>query len=62
MQKHYAIYKGDTFLFEGTVRECAEYFNVKEKTIYFLSTPSQHKRAKRNAKVAIVIEDKEGLD
>lgn len=57
--KRYAIYKGETFLFEGTVKECAEHFNVKEKTVYFWTSPALKKRANENWKVAIRIDDEE---
>lgn len=57
--KHYAIYKGETFLFEGTARECAEHFNVAERTVYFWASPTQHKRANENWKIAIAINDEE---
>lgn len=42
----YAVYKKDELLFIGTAKEAAEYFNVKEKTVYFWTTPSHHKRVK----------------
>ena len=57
--KRYAVYKGDTFLFEGTIKECAEHFNVKRSTIRWWSYPANHRRAKKNAKVAIVIDDEQ---
>lgn len=41
---YYAIYKGDTFLFIGTKKECAEYLNVKEKSITFYSSSTYRKR------------------
>ena len=53
----YAIYKGDTFLFEGTAKECAEYFGVKEKTVWFWRTPTNFKRGKKNRKIAISIDE-----
>lgn len=59
MLKHYAVYKGDTFLFEGTAEECAKYFKVKKQTIYFINTKRYKERMKnsKNAKVAITIEE-----
>ncbi|MCC2252157.1 hypothetical protein JUJ52_19695 [Virgibacillus sp. AGTR] len=43
-----AIYKGDTFLFAGTIEECAAHRNVKPDTIRFYMTKAyQRKLAKR---------------
>lgn len=54
--KIYAIYKGENFLYEGTSKECAEYFKVKESTVSFWHSPSNKKRDKRNnRKIAIII-------
>ena len=63
--KIYAVYKGDKFLCEGTVKECAKCLKVKEKTIKFWNTKSNKKRAKgktkngkeKKRKIAIVIDD-----
>ena len=43
---YYAVYKGDKFLFLGTIKECANYLNVTEKTIIFYSTPTYRNRSK----------------
>lgn len=43
-EKWYAIYKGDTFIVQGTKKECAEYLGVKETTIKFMTTPTYKKR------------------
>ncbi|MGX4686333.1 hypothetical protein JNUCC83_05455 [Vagococcus sp. JNUCC 83] len=40
----YAIYKGDTFLFIGTVDECAERLNIKPTSVKFMTTPTGKKR------------------
>lgn len=53
--KEYAIYKGERMLFIGTSKECAEHFNVTQKTVYFWATPTQVKRDKRNRKIAVRI-------
>ena len=58
-KKIYAIYKGDEFLCEGTSKECAEFLNVKQKTVFWWKSPVNHKRSKGNRKVAIVIEEEE---
>ena len=60
MRMIYALYKGDTFLFVGTKRECALYLGVKEKTISWLTTPTYNKRIKNedhNRIIAIKFED-----
>lgn len=44
MEKQYALYKGDKYLFGGTIKELAKYLGVKEKTIRFYSTPCYLKR------------------
>ena len=44
----YVIYKGDKFLYIGSKKECAEYLNVKENTIYFYTTPTYSKRFMEN--------------
>lgn len=56
-KNNYAIYKGENFLFEGTAKECAEYFGIKEETVWWLSTPSNLKRNKNNRIIAIKIEE-----
>lgn len=43
-RKIYAVYKKDTLLCMGTVDECAAALNVKPSTIYFWSSPANHKR------------------
>lgn len=57
--KIYAIYKGERFLFEGITKECAEHFGIKEKTVWWLATPSNLKRDKRDRMIAIKIEEEE---
>lgn len=54
--KVYAIYKGEKFLFEGTAKECAEHFGIKKETIWWLATPSNHKRDKKGRMIAIKLE------
>lgn len=57
---------GDKFLFLGTRKECAEYFNVSVETVTFWGTPSNLKRIENrgkgkkkggNGKMAIRMED-----
>ena len=57
--KEYAVYKGDDLLAIGTVREIAKQLNVKERSVYFWSSPANHKRnetSTANRKIAIVLE------
>lgn len=44
--KEYALYKGEECLAIGTIREIAKKMNVKERTIYFYTTPTYKKRVK----------------
>lgn len=46
--KEYALYKGDKCLAIGTIKEIAEQTNVKERTIYFYTTPIYKKRCKKS--------------
>ena len=55
-EKWYAIYKGDEFIFHGTLQECADYLKVSVNTIYFMSTPTHHKRDTGDRLVAIKVE------
>lgn len=62
--KIYAVYKGEEFLYEGTVKECAKYFGVQENAIYRWNAKSYKKKAEstkingkpRKRKIAIVLE------
>lgn len=56
----YAVYKGDTFLCQGTKEECARYLDVKPNTIYFMSTPTYKRRRKNSINYLIVIKVEEG--
>jgi hypothetical protein len=47
-QLEVAMYKGDTFLFAGTVKECAAHRKVKPATIrYYLTQAYANKLASR---------------
>lgn len=50
---HYGIYRGDKFLFVGTLKECAKFLNVQENTVRFYSYPSNLKRYKENHMIAV---------
>lgn len=51
----YAIYKGDTYLFGGTIKDLAKYLGVSERTIRFYTTPVYRKRTKDSNNRYIVI-------
>lgn len=57
--KDYSIYKGDEFLFVGTGLECAAFLGIGVDTIYFMSTPTYHKRRENstNALMTFRIDD-----
>ena len=62
MSDDYALYKGDTFLYIGTLSEIAQYLGVKYETVRFMNSSVYKKRAKdnlNNRKVLIKIEDDE---
>lgn len=42
------MYKGEECLAIGTIKELAEKLKVKEKTIYFYTTPTYKKRIKKS--------------
>ena len=48
VKKEYALYKGDTFLCMGTIKEIAKQQGVKEKTVYWWHSPAAQKTAKKN--------------
>lgn len=56
MIKHYALYKGDTYLTSGTKYQLANYLNVKLRTIQFYLTPTYNKRIEKNSNSIKVIE------
>lgn len=51
----YALYKGDTFLDLGNIKELAEKFKVKEETLYWYATSTYKKRIKDKENCIIVI-------
>ena len=44
--KVYAVYKGENCLGIGPIKELAKKLGVKERTIYFYTTPTYKKRVK----------------
>ena len=53
--KEYALYKGDKYLFGGTIKELAKYLGVKEQTIRFYNSPCYLRRIKDREDRYIVI-------
>lgn len=53
-KKKYALYKGDEYLFDGSLLQLAIKRNVKLRTMQFYLTPTYQKRRK-NSKNAIVL-------
>lgn len=48
---------GDEFLDIGTVEELAKKFNVKKETITYWASPANVKRAGKNGKVAVKLDE-----
>lgn len=40
----YALYKGDALIIIGTIKEIAEYLEIKEDSVRFYNTPTYKKR------------------
>lgn len=66
VKKEYALYKGDNFICIGTIKEIAQIMGVKERTVYWWSTPAARRRGQRNKlkkvpnrKILIKVEDDE---
>ncbi|SDK47715.1 hypothetical protein [Sediminibacillus albus] len=62
--KQYAVYKGDVIRAVGTAKECAKELNVKQKYIYWLTSPTAKKilakrKSPENCTVCIRLEDDE---
>ena len=55
--REYAVYRGDELICVGTAKECAEELGVKVNTIYWMSNPAYHKRAKENWTIVTRLED-----
>ena len=54
-QGQFALYKGDNYLYGGTIKELAKYLNVKDKTIYFYSTKAYKERRKDSDNSYLII-------
>ncbi len=46
----YVVYKGDSFVCVGTIKECAEHMNVLPETVRFYTTPAYQRRLKKRKK------------
>lgn len=56
----YAIYRGDTFIVIGDVKECADYLGVTESTIRWYTSPAAKKRnVNNNTLIGIKVDDEE---
>ena len=66
VDREVAMYKGDTFLFAGTVGECAVFKNVKPETIRYYLTPSYERKMAKRKRVRnplrVIRLDEEGED
>lgn len=54
-RQEYALYQGDEYVFSGDAEECAEYWRVARKTIYYYASPVYEKRSRdtKNRRIAI---------
>ncbi|EOO22071.1 hypothetical protein ICM_06302 [Bacillus cereus BAG1X2-3] len=50
--KVYAIYKGESLICIGTVKECAQHLRVLPKTVHYYKSPAYKKRVaiRKNAR------------
>lgn len=59
VEKEYALYKGDTFVVMGTIKEIAEKMGVSQHTIRFYHTPSYKKKNWKNGFILINVDEEE---
>ena len=52
----YAVYKGDDFIFMGTLEEVAERLGVSTKSVKWMSTPAAKKRADKPGSTKMIVE------
>ena len=56
--KQYALYKGDKYIYGGTIYQLAQYLNVTISTIrYYLTPVYQKERMKENSYYVIEVEE-----
>lgn len=58
-KKEYALYKGDTFLAMGTIKEIAEKMGKTENALRFYHTPAYKRRNYKNGYILINVEVEE---
>lgn len=56
METQFAVYKGDDFIFLGTLEEVAEKLGVSKGTVRWMSTPAAHKRAEKPGSTKMIVE------
>lgn len=56
-QYWYAMYKGDTYVDQGTIKYLAKKHHVSLTYLYCLTTPTRHKNAKGNHLLLYRMED-----
>ncbi|MBO1583032.1 hypothetical protein [Bacillus sp. XF8] len=49
-QKEYVVYKGESLICIGTIKECAQHMGVLPETIYFYKTPAYQRRLAKRKK------------
>jgi len=52
----YAVYKGDDFIFMGTLEEVAERLGVSIKSVKWMATPAAKKRADKPGSTKMIVE------
>ena len=60
----YALYKGETFLAEGTIAEISEQTGKSENYLIYMTYPIYHKRRKEdgNSMLMVLLEDEDDYD
>ncbi|CAI8810586.1 MULTISPECIES: hypothetical protein [Bacillus] len=49
-QKEYVVYKGESLICIGTIKECAQHMGVLPKTVHFYMTPAYQSRLAKKKK------------
>lgn len=61
--KEYVVYKGESFVCLGTIKECAQHMGVLPETVRYYTTPAyqrklaKRKRARNYLTVSVLEED-----
>lgn len=56
MGTQYSVYKGDDFIFMGTLEEVAEFLGVSKKSVSWMTTPAAHKLAEKPGSTKMIVE------